>query len=801
MGKINKIRIGGIAYDISDLATQEALENEIERAGGIEEELKNEDLKIKAIAELCKVEVDKLKSEQSDLSDKVDTKQNTLISGNNIKTVNGLSLVGSGNIDLATLSGSSSADAAPIASTLNFTTTEDCVVLEGNTLGGESIEVEIPIATTTTAGVMSAEDKNKLDSNTDKIQSILGTTNIVFDFSTGSVSAYQKRLADYNFQKGKLYKIEVITNDTTETYFSLRNSSDPETALQNKLGRGNGARSFMITAEEDANSLCMSLAESGVAIAYDVVVMNVSDVNLGTLGNSVSEIADSLTPSYSFFTKLPTLDDFVDGIYLNTKGNIASSSQYIATEEYFPVKKGTTLYIRSYQYSSNPHLCVYDTEKNFVKSYGVGGTFIDTITFDSDCYIRVSTVNIHMRKAQYVLIVTDGSKQSLEYKSDYVGVPVYSDFEIGNISITASGWTYPEGNKKRVRLKEGVTYHLERGDKIEMNEDVRCYIGYRIGDTYFDPTPSEWFKDSLTITEEGDYTLLFAKIKEDNELSSVYDLLKNVKIYSRKFKNDNNSPQNGNVMVNLLSSALPTMRVVNHRGYCGEAPENTESAYILSKLNGFEYVETDVRFTSDNVPVLLHDTTIDRTSNGTGNISEMTYEEVSQYDFGSWFDTKYAGEKILTFDRFMMLCKKMGLKPYIEMKNIPTGLEQTLIDIVDKYGMRKHVSWISFSDSILRRMLAILPDARIGYVGVLSEELIATAVSLKNDTNEVFIDIEGGSNPKPTVELVLSARSQGLDIEMWNHYSSPDLYPYLDGITTDNLRLWEWSNGKPVWSL
>ena len=163
MGKINKIRIGGIAYDISDLATQEALENEIERAEGIEEELKNEDLKIKAIAELCKVEVDKIKTEQNNLSNKVDTKQNVLVSGNNIKTVNGLSLVGSGNIDLATLSGSSSADAAPIASTLNFTTTEDSVILEGNTLGGESIEVEIPAATTDSAGVMSAEDKRDLD--------------------------------------------------------------------------------------------------------------------------------------------------------------------------------------------------------------------------------------------------------------------------------------------------------------------------------------------------------------------------------------------------------------------------------------------------------------------------------------------------------------------------------------------------------------------------------------------------------------------------------------------------------------
>ena len=197
MGKINKIRIGGIAYDISDLATQEALENEIERAESVEEELKNEDLKIKAIAELCEVEVDKLKTEQSDLSDKVDTKQDTLVSGNNIKTVNGLSLVGSGNIDLGNLSGSSSADAAPIASTLNFTTTEDSVVMGGNTLGGESIEVEVPVATIESAGVMSAEDKHELDECKVKLIKLAGFGTISSG-NTGVTGDGQYFVSTYN---------------------------------------------------------------------------------------------------------------------------------------------------------------------------------------------------------------------------------------------------------------------------------------------------------------------------------------------------------------------------------------------------------------------------------------------------------------------------------------------------------------------------------------------------------------------------------------------------------------------------
>ena len=77
------------------------------------------------------------------------------------------------------------------------------------------------------------------------------------------------------------------------------------------------------------------------------------------------------------------------------------------------------------------------------------------------------------------------------------------------------------------------------------------------------------------------------------------------------------------------------VKAINHRGYSYEAPENTIPAYIMSKKKGFTYVEGDVSFTKDNVAVLLHDATIDRTSNGSGNITSLYYQELLQYDFGS----------------------------------------------------------------------------------------------------------------------------------------------------------------------
>ena len=233
------------------------------------------------------------------------------------------------------------------------------------------------------------------------------------------------------------------------------------------------------------------------------------------------------------------------------------------------------------------------------------------------------------------------------------------------------------------------------------------------------------------------------------------------------------------------------VKAVNHRGYSSEAPENTLSAYRLSKLKGFDYAECDVAFTSDNVAVLLHDGTVDRTSDGTGNIGDLTLEEVKALDFGSWFSSAYAGEQIPTFEEFIILCRNIGLYPYIEIKNSATYTEsqiKSLVDMVKRVGMRGKVTWISFTSEYLGYVKNYDDEARLGYlVSDITSSVINTALELKTDSNEVFIDSTYSVLTEEKVALCINA---DLPLEAWTINDSSiiaSLDPYVSGVTSDNL--------------
>lgn len=235
-------------------------------------------------------------------------------------------------------------------------------------------------------------------------------------------------------------------------------------------------------------------------------------------------------------------------------------------------------------------------------------------------------------------------------------------------------------------------------------------------------------------------------------------------------------------------------RSVAHRGLSSVAPENTIPAYRAARAAGFRYAETDVSFTSDGVPVLLHDASIDRTSNGTGNLSSLTYAQVREYDFGSWFSSAFAGTKIPSFEEFIVFCKDVGLHPYIELKSNGAYTQaqiEGLVDMVEACGMKGKVTWISFNASYLGYVKSHDADARLGYLlyDSITDANITTANGLKTSTNEVFIDVRAISS-----DVVSKALAAHIPLETWKpcsvtgDWSVTDLLslaPYFTGITTN----------------
>ncbi len=129
-------------------------------------------------------------------------------------------------------------------------------------------------------------------------------------------------------------------------------------------------------------------------------------------------------------------------------------------------------------------------------------------------------------------------------------------------------------------------------------------------------------------------------------------------------------------------SAEP-IELVCHRGANEFTPENTQAAAELCIEWGVAYVEIDVRTSKDGVMYILHDATVNRTTNGTGKLRDLTSEEIDQLDAGSWFNPKFAGQKVPRLKPYLQWIKGKA-KVYFDVKD--ADLEE-LIPLVYELGM------------------------------------------------------------------------------------------------------------------
>lgn len=127
--------------------------------------------------------------------------------------------------------------------------------------------------------------------------------------------------------------------------------------------------------------------------------------------------------------------------------------------------------------------------------------------------------------------------------------------------------------------------------------------------------------------------------------------------------------------------------VIAHRAGRGIQPENTLAAIRNAIKLGVDYVELDIRATKDGHLVIMHDGSVDRTTNGKGAVKELDFETIRTLDAGSKFDSKYSDEKIPTFDEVLALCHNK-VHVYVDHKEAPTD---QVFAAIKKHGMAKQV--------------------------------------------------------------------------------------------------------------
>ncbi|MCL9774253.1 glycerophosphoryl diester phosphodiesterase [Vibrio methylphosphonaticus] len=222
------------------------------------------------------------------------------------------------------------------------------------------------------------------------------------------------------------------------------------------------------------------------------------------------------------------------------------------------------------------------------------------------------------------------------------------------------------------------------------------------------------------------------------------------------------------------------MKLTAHRGVSSMAPENTLAAFNLAKQYNCDWVELDVQLSADNIPMVIHDKTVDRCSDGSGLVSQMTRQELQQLDVGSWFDSQYNNEKIPTLSEVLTLAKENGTKVNIEIKRYPGDEVFELCDqiknVIDSHEIAlSDLLFSSFDNSILKYLGVILPDIKRGQLWQ----------SIPDNAVDQLLEIEAYS---VHCDYRYLSKEQAVDIKRLGY----ELYCYTPNIPSEVAEYWGW---------
>jgi len=159
------------------------------------------------------------------------------------------------------------------------------------------------------------------------------------------------------------------------------------------------------------------------------------------------------------------------------------------------------------------------------------------------------------------------------------------------------------------------------------------------------------------------------------------------------------------------------MKVMAHRGYSGMYPENTMLAFEKAAEAGADGIELDVHKTADGVLVVHHDERVDRTTDGTGRICDLTFEELRRFNAAARWDGKFGFQPIPSFEEYCAWASEQTLFTNIEIKTDNTfypNIEQEVWDMICRFGLQDRVMFSSFNHVTLLKLREIAPNVDVG---------------------------------------------------------------------------------------
>jgi glycerophosphoryl diester phosphodiesterase len=202
--------------------------------------------------------------------------------------------------------------------------------------------------------------------------------------------------------------------------------------------------------------------------------------------------------------------------------------------------------------------------------------------------------------------------------------------------------------------------------------------------------------------------------------------------------------------------------VIAHRGASGYAPENTLAAFKRALALGATFIETDLQLSRDARFVAIHDDTVNRTTNGTGKVHDLSLADLRRLDAGSWFGSEFTGERIPTLDEILEFSKKHDVVFYLELKPGGSwGGEHALIGALRESQEAARMVVISFDAGILEGLRKIEPTLM---TGLLFDGQIDRPLERAVEVGARQLAIRGDL---VTPALLTEARKKDLQVVCW----------------------------------